>query len=49
MDDPKTFWLVLTNWVMGAAVLAGLVTVVFGVVHDVIVQRARRRVSLRRK
>ncbi len=44
MDDPRTFWLVVTNIVLGVAVVLCVIGLACGVLCEV-VERLRRRRS----
>jgi hypothetical protein len=42
MDDPKTFWLIAVNALLGLAVLACLIATAFAILHDVVVSVKKR-------
>jgi hypothetical protein len=47
MDDPRTFWLTVTNVVLGLAVLLLILGVLTGVLCDYVAQLRKRRALLR--
>jgi len=43
MDDPRTFWLIVTNVILGLAVVLAVLGVVTGTLCELVARRKKRR------
>ena len=42
MDDPKAFWLIAVNALLGFVVLACVIAMAMGILHDIVVRMGQR-------